>query len=218
MKTRSGVRARAPTNFTISRGQLEREITASIGEGLFWSSRSELAKQLPDLAGMSPAEYWDDRARSCRRALELLRAARSEVLPGSREELEYVIFKTENFVEYFDVLRACYDAKVALDRAWLARIDDDTAGFWNQLEQCRSAVNRADRLARSSAGEMIAYCDDKTERFLLVRYNQYVISSIERSRKDLGELIAYHQGQGNLRPVTLRPEANPVDAVAPQDR
>ena len=53
-------------------------------------------------------------------ALELLREARPKVLSGSREELEYVIFKTENFIKHFEVLRACYDAKVALDRAWLA--------------------------------------------------------------------------------------------------
>ena len=49
-----------------------------------------------------------------------LRQARPKVLPGSRDELDYVIYKTENFVTVFEELSAADEAKAAFDRALLA--------------------------------------------------------------------------------------------------
>jgi len=202
----------------LDRQQLQQDIKATMGESKSWSARAGLAEQHPHLASMRPGEYWDDRAAQCREALELLRRARPKVLPGSREELEYVIFKTENFIKYFEVLRACHDAKVALDRAWLAKIDADTPAFWKQLEQCRAAVDRADRLARAQAGQMIAYADDKTEQHILHIYNKYVISSTERSLEKVDEIIAFHRGQGQLKPITSKQKPASKKVLAPHER
>ena len=124
----------------------------------------------------------------------------------------------ENFIKYFEVLRACHDAKVALDRAWLAKIIADTPAFWKHLEQCRAAVDRADRLARASAGQMVAYADDKTENHLLLLYNKYVIASTERSQKEVDEIIAFHKGKDRLKPVTLQQKPAPEKAMAPHER
>ena len=107
---------------------------------------------------------------------------------------------------------------MALDRAWLARIDADTPEFWKQLEQCRAAVDRADRLARASAGQMIAYADDKTEQHLLLLYNKYVISSIERGRKYVDEVIAFHKGQGQLKPITSKQKPASEKTLSPHER
>ena len=57
-------------------------------------------------AAEAERKFWDGRAAHCRQALELLRQARPKVLPGSREELDYVIYKTENFVTVFEELSA----------------------------------------------------------------------------------------------------------------
>ena len=72
-------------------------------------------------------KFWDGRAAHCRQALELLRQARPKVLPGSREELDYVIYKTENFVTVFEELSAADEAKAAFDRALLAMNAGDAA-------------------------------------------------------------------------------------------
>jgi hypothetical protein len=114
--------------------------------------------------------------------VDLLRQARPKVPAGSRAELDYVIFKTESFACYFDVLQACEEARIELDRTWLARLDGDEAAAGDRLDRCRAALERADRGARGVAGQMIAYGDDKTERHLLFRFNQNVISSIEAGR------------------------------------
>jgi len=52
-------------------------------------------------------------------------------------------------------------------------------------------MDRADRLARAAAGQMIAYADIPTEKYMLLRYNQNVIDSIEKSRKYLADVRAY---------------------------
>ena len=107
-----------------------------------------------------------------------------------------MIFKTENLITYFEVLSAIQQAKVALDRAWLAKSDGDPAWLRKQLGQCQAALDRADQLAREAAQQMIAYADVPTEKYLLFRYNQNVIRSIERCRKYLADVIEYHTEQG----------------------
>ena len=127
---------------------------------------------------------------------ELLLQARAKVLSGSRSELEYVIYKTEGLISYFDVLAACYEARITLDRAWLGLIEGDRFEFRLRLDQCQAVLDRADRLAREAAGRMIAYADDPTERYLLLRYNRNVIASIENGRKNLAEVIALQENLG----------------------
>ena len=79
-------------------------------------------------------------------------------------------------------------------------------------------MDRADRLAKASAGQMIAYADDKTEQHLLLLYNKYVISSIERGRKYVDEVIAFHKGQGQLKPITSKQAPASEKILSPQER
>ena len=72
--------------------------------------------------------------------VNLLRQARPKVPAGSCAELDYVIFKTETFAGYFDVLQACEEARIELDRTWLARLDGDEAAADDRLERCRAAL------------------------------------------------------------------------------
>ena len=137
--------------------------------------------------------FWGGRAAHCRRALELLHKARPKVLPGALEELEYVVFKTENFISYFQVLNACQEAMATLDRAWLAKGDGKEDEFRKHLGQCQAALDRADRLARDAARQMIPYAHIPTEKYLLFRYNQNVIGKIEGGQKYLAEIIAFHK-------------------------
>ena len=85
-------------------------------------------------------KFWDGRAAHCRQALELLRQARPKVLPGSRDELDYVIYKTENFVTVLEELSAADEAKAAFDRALLAMNAGEAAEASKQLDQTPDGV------------------------------------------------------------------------------
>ena len=113
-------------------------------------------------------------------------------------ELDYVIYKTESFAGYLDVLAACQDATVALNRAWLGLIDRDWAEFGTRLNECQEILDRASRLARGVAGQIMTYGDVPEEKYLLLRYNRNVIGGIERGQAYVGEVIAYYQRQNGL--------------------
>jgi len=136
-------------------------------------------------------QFWDGRAAHCGQALELLRQTRSKVWPGSREELDYVIYKTENFITVFQSLGAAEEARGAFDRALLARIAGETAEAGRQLEQCRTALERANRLVRQAAEQMIPYARIPTERHILWILNK-AIPSHEAARAYLADVIALH--------------------------
>ena len=73
----------------------------------------------------------------------------------------------------------------------LALVDGNRVEFGTRLDECQRILDRADRLARASAGEMIAYADEPFERYLLLRYNRNVIASIEEARRVLAGALAF---------------------------
>ena len=141
-------------------------------------------------------QRWTAMAASYRQALDLLRQARPKVLPGAQSELDYVIFKTESFAMYFDVLAAGYEAVASLDQALVGQNSGDTAEVSKQLKQAQAAIDRMDHLAREVARQMIPYANIPTEKYLLFRYNQNVISWTEKAREELAKVLASHKTPG----------------------
>jgi hypothetical protein len=140
-------------------------------------------------------QFWDGRAAHCSQALELMRQARAKVWPGSREELDYVIYKTENFITVFELLGAAQETSAAFDRALLAMSAGETAEVGKQLEQSQAAADRANRLVREAAEQMIPYAHIPTERHILWIFNK-AIPSHEAARGYLAEVITFHQEAG----------------------
>jgi hypothetical protein len=139
-------------------------------------------------------KFWDGRAAHCRQALELLRQARSKVFPGARAELDYVIYKTENFVTVMEELSAADEAKASFDRAVLAMSSGERAEVQRHLEVTQTALGRANRLVQEAAQQMIPYAGIPTERHILYLFND-AIPSHETARQYLADVIAFRKGQ-----------------------
>jgi hypothetical protein len=139
-------------------------------------------------------KFWDGRTAHCRPALDLLRQARPRVWPGSRAELDYVIFKTENFITVFEELRAAQEAKVAFDRALLAMSAGKADEVRRHLDQCQTALDRANRLVHEAAQQMIPYAKIPTERHILYLFND-AFPSHQAAQRYLGDVIAFHKAK-----------------------
>ncbi|MBM4033643.1 MAG: hypothetical protein FJ291_17935 [Planctomycetes bacterium] len=134
--------------------------------------------------------FWDGRAAHCREALELLREARPKVPAGSREELDYVIYKTEGFITVFEELSAASAANAAFDRALLAWSDGKVEEAARQFAECQKALERANRLVRHAAEQMVPYARlEPTERHILWILNK-ALPSHEAAQRYLAEAIA----------------------------
>jgi hypothetical protein len=133
--------------------------------------------------------FWEDREAHCGRALELLRQARPHVWPGSQQELDYVIYKTENFITAFQLLSAAQEASAAFDRALLARDAGPSAEVDSHLQQCQSALERAQQRVRATAEQIIPYAHIPTERHILWIVNKSIPSHTAAQRY-LADVIA----------------------------
>jgi hypothetical protein len=136
-------------------------------------------------------KFWEGRAAHCGEALALLREARPKVFPGSREELDYVIYKTENLVTVFQELAAVNQARAAFDRAVIAKLDGKpTAEILQHLQACQEAADQARRLVRLAAEQMVPWaCKDPSERHILWIFNK-AIPSHDYWRQYLADTIA----------------------------
>jgi hypothetical protein len=169
-------------------------------------------------AAVGQQRRWTGMAARYREALDLLRQAEPRVLPGAIAELDYVMFKTESFAGYLDVLAAGYEAVAALDRA-LLESEGDNAQTLQRFEAAQAAIQRADRLAREVARQMIPYAEIPTEKYLLFRFNQNVVSSIESLDRTLRNATAppaliahwtFDSARGSTVPLTGDVEGSAV--------
>ncbi|HOJ33383.1 MAG TPA: alpha-glucuronidase family glycosyl hydrolase [Candidatus Hydrogenedentes bacterium] len=149
---------------------------------------TELQKAIDDAE--QEREFWAERASQCRKALDLLVQSRDFVYEGSREELDYVIYKTENFITVLDELSAASEAKAAFDRALLAVKEHKDAEARSAFEHCQRALERANQLVRRAAEQMIPYAHIPTERHILYLFND-AIPSHETAREYLNEVVAW---------------------------
>ncbi|NLY00066.1 MAG: hypothetical protein GXY83_28540 [Rhodopirellula sp.] len=152
--------------------------------------RAELDKAIS--TADAQRKFWDGRAAHCGQALELLRQARSKVPAGSRDELDYVLYKTENFVTVFQELAAAQEAKAAFERALLHSSDGNPGEAGKQLELCRTALDRAGQLVRQAAEQIVPYARiDPTERHILWILNKS-IPSHDAARDYVAKVVAMH--------------------------
>ena len=148
------------------------------------------------LAAEEERQFWDDRAAQCRQALALLREARPEVLPGSTEELDYVIYKTQNLVTVFHLLGQAREASAAFDRALAAAHTAQPDEANQQFEQCQTALDRASQLVREAAQQMIPYAHIPTERHILWILNK-AVPTYDTARGYLREVTAFQKEKKN---------------------
>lgn len=137
-------------------------------------------------------EFALGQAASYRRALELLRVAKPQVLPGSRAELGFVIYKTEQLIAVLDQLAAVAESQIEYDRAILAMSEGNADKIDRHLSLSLTALQRADQLIREACAQMIPFCGYPDERHLLWILNQR-IPSHEAALNQLNEAIAFHQ-------------------------
>jgi len=135
-------------------------------------------------------EFWNGRAAHCRQALELLREARPHVSPGAREELDYVVYKTENYVTILEELSAAYEAQALFDHALLAIDAGEFTQARNMLSQSQAALDRATQLVHEAAQQMIPYANIPTERHILYLFND-AIPPHEAAHAYLAEVNAF---------------------------
>ena len=87
------------------------------------------------------------------------------------------------------------EAKAAFDRALLAMSDGKADEVRKHLDQCQTALDRANRLVRQAAEQMIPYAKIPTERHILWIFNG-VIPSHDAVRRYLAEVIAFRKATG----------------------
>ena len=127
--------------------------------------------------------------------LELLTNARSLVLPGAREELEYLIYKTACFILHLNTLRALMQGFMAYDAAFRAKAAGRTDDMLARLDDCEYFFEQSCALAAQTAERVASLIDDPTERHILFRYNVRIVLPFREFRKFIANVVNFHRGQ-----------------------
>lgn len=130
-----------------------------------------------------------------KKALSYRHQAREKVLPGSRDELEYLIFKTDTYIPHLETVRVLLGGYMAYDAAFRARKKGDEKEMLLELDRCESLFVRARALARETAGQVAGKADDPTEKYILFRYNVRFVIPIAEFCKFIKNVVAFHHGE-----------------------
>lgn len=112
-------------------------------------------------------------------ALGHLKQAEGKVLPGAKHELEYVIFKTESYILHLQTIMAIQEGGVAYNRVVKEKTEGNTEEALKWCDPCQASFLKARGLARKTAELLAANVEDPDEKYILFRYNVYVLAPIE---------------------------------------
>jgi hypothetical protein len=143
--------------------------------------------------------YRSDRMRqgiqNLERAVTLLEQSRSSVPSGAKEELEYLVFKTDTYILHLQMTKAMLDSFVAYDKAFRAKRQGNKQQLLDNLESSEFMFTQARKLAQETAEQIAKRTTDPTELYILFRYNVRVILPLGEFGKFLKNVVNFHHGQ-----------------------
>jgi len=141
------------------------------------------------------AQRFSESVAKLQAALELLISARQLVLPGARQELEYLIYKTECFVLHLNTLQALMRGFMAYDAAFRAKQHGKTDEMLAHLDDCESHFDQCCILAERTTARIASQIDDPTERHILFRYNVRMVLPFREFRIFIANVVNFHHGR-----------------------
>jgi hypothetical protein len=137
------------------------------------------------------------------KALPMLRAgrahfasARQSVLPGAREELDYMIYKLDMFERHITWLCRVLETWLAMDRAFALRAKGDSALMRAAFDEMLSRYDEGLNVLRGTVRQMAAslHTSDSSERHILFRYHVRFLNPAEAFRTFISNLRNFHLG------------------------
>jgi hypothetical protein len=126
-----------------------------------------------------------------------LETARPAVLPGSRGELEYLIFKAQTYQGHLKAIRLLLQGYVAYDRAFRSKLRAAKIDMLEEFDRCESLFRAARDQVRGTTEQMAAspFVKDESEKYILFRYNVRFLMPISEFCKFIRNVVNYHHGQ-----------------------
>ena len=139
----------------------------------------------------------DESVERLNKGLAYLREARPRVLPGAREELHYLIFKTESYISHLEAIRFLLAGFIAYDRAFWAKLNRREKEMVDQFNRCQFFFSRARDQAQETAAQISnsRFVEDPTEKYILFRYNVRFLLPLEEFSKFIKNVVNFHHGQ-----------------------
>jgi len=146
------------------------------------------------------------------KALPMLRAgraqfesARNSVLPGAREELDYMIYKLDMLERHINWICRTLETWLAMDRAFALRAKNEPALMRKAFDEMLARYDDGLSTLRETMGLMAAspHTKDPSERYILFRYHIRFLNPAQAFRTFLSNLRNFHYG--------VAPYWDPVD-------
>jgi hypothetical protein len=133
--------------------------------------------------------------------LDLLRHARPAISAGARNELKYLVAKTESLVSHLRTCCALMEGWLAHDAALCAKRRNDREATIARFDDCEAHYRRAAELAVETATKIATGADDPTDRHILFRYNVGYLLTTREFHKWIRNAANYHRGLPYWEPV-----------------
>jgi len=132
-----------------------------------------------------------------KRSLVYFYQAEKQILPGSRQEWEYLVGKTAQFILHLETIRSILAAFISYHKSFRAGAQDQKRQMLDQLGQCEFLFSQAREQARETARQLAAskFIKDPTEKYILFRYNVRFLLPIEEFCKFIKNVVNFHHGQ-----------------------
>jgi hypothetical protein len=131
-----------------------------------------------------------------RKGRACFQSARESISPGSRSELDYMLFKLDMFERHIAWVCRMLETWLAMDRAFALRAKDESALMLAAFDEMLARYDDGLATLRETMRRMAAapHTSDPSERYLLFRYHVRFLNPAEAFRTFLSNLRNFHHG------------------------
>lgn len=164
-----------------------------------WNVREESSPRISHLRFR--LEQFEISRRRLKVVLGLFAGARGRVLPGAKDELEYLIYKTDSFLLHLKTLCCLMRGLLAYDAAFRAKYDDCEARMMQHFTAAESIFAEAADRAAATAEKIAEMADHPDDRYILFRYNIRFVLPIREFGIFVRNIVNYYRGLPYWQPV-----------------
>ena len=142
-------------------------------------------------------QYYERATENLQQALESMKTAEPEAAPHGREELRYLMNKTESYRMLLETLTTVRKAYIAFDEAfrlWDAKTVD-RAELVRRLDASMALFSEGRRMGRATTERFAEMIDHPSDMGVLYRANLFLVTGLELVEQTMQDIVNYHHGR-----------------------
>ena len=145
--------------------------------------------------------YYSHSVKLLQTALRFLQTAAEKCFPKGKDELKYLLNKTESYSLHLQTLITARRAYIAYEEAFSKRNAIPREEFLQKLDGSMDLFTQARESGRRTTEKFAEFVDHPSDLGVLYRANLFLVTGLELVEQTMRNIVNFHHGRTYVEPV-----------------